>query len=136
MPIRISEILPVHLLLLTQGLLQGLGSEHTLVARFLDHWSELLGHSSSTSALACRADDEAARKRLEAEERNRRLSEAQLEKLAAVVKPTLHSAANGSSGRRLLETITAQLESQKRRRGRSRSGRRRRSSSSSRSRGR
>merc|ERR1712226_491465 len=46
---RLSDFVPAHLMLLTQGLIQGLGVSHQLLAGVFDYWIEFLSETQATS---------------------------------------------------------------------------------------
>jgi len=97
---RISGFPAQQLLILTQGLVQGLGGFHELVQSLVGFWAELLKDGSSCGAWD--SDDEISKQRKKSEQRTR-LTADQLVQLAKV------TASAGS--RSLVETLGAQLVS-------------------------
>lgn len=97
---RISNFPAAQLLILTQGLIQGLGGAHGHVRKLVDFWVESLKDSGVGSGGGMDSDDEVNKRRRELEQRSR-LSADQLVQLARVTSPV--------GSRSIVETIGSQL---------------------------
>jgi len=97
---RISGFPPAQLLMLTQGVVQGLGA-HDLVRKLTDFWAESLKDSKGSGG-AWDSDDEVTKKRRELEQKSR-LSADQLVQLSRVTAPV--------GTRSLIDAIGSQLVS-------------------------
>eukprot|EP00928_Gymnodinium_smaydae_P000041 TRINITY_DN1001_c0_g2_i1.p1 TRINITY_DN1001_c0_g2~~TRINITY_DN1001_c0_g2_i1.p1 ORF type:complete len:942 (+),score=260.03 TRINITY_DN1001_c0_g2_i1:132-2957(+) len=108
---RLSDFPPPQLLLLTQGLFQGLGGAHPTSLAIVDYWAELLREVAAAADEARKAqneDDACVGARRRELERARALSADQLVKLAQISAPALASSA-GDRGERLAEALAVRL---------------------------
>lgn len=94
---RISSFPSAQLLILTQGLVQGLGGGHSLVRRLAEFWTESL----KETGVGADSDDEITKRRRELEQRMR-LSADHLVQLARVTAPVV-------SNRPLVEALGSQI---------------------------
>eukprot|EP00927_Polykrikos_kofoidii_P021948 TRINITY_DN20637_c0_g1_i1.p1 TRINITY_DN20637_c0_g1~~TRINITY_DN20637_c0_g1_i1.p1 ORF type:complete len:937 (-),score=207.08 TRINITY_DN20637_c0_g1_i1:47-2857(-) len=106
---RLSDFLPAQLLLLTQGLVQGLGSTHPTLVGVLDFWFELISEAATGGSEEYNplAELDCVSQRRREIERSRALTADQLAKLSQIVAPAL----SGSSGRdsQFFEVIGSRL---------------------------
>lgn len=95
---RISVFPPAQLLMLSQGLVTGLGSKHGLVAKLVDFWSETLKEWTKGAGGAWDSDDEVTKQRRELEKKSRLSADqvVQLAKVMAVGSKSLTEAIGGN----------------------------------------
>lgn len=97
---RISGFPPAQLLVLSQGLVGGLGGKHSLVERLAEFWTETLKEWTKGSGGGWDSDDEVTKQRKEMEKKSR-LSADQVVQLCKVMAPC--------GKERLLEALGANL---------------------------
>lgn len=106
---RLSDFLPAHLILLTQGLTQGLGASHPTVKGLFDYWSELLSDGQGRRGKESNGADDAVNSRRRELERSRSLTGDQLVKLLQILSPSFDNGSSDKRSGKLLEAIGSQL---------------------------
>lgn len=101
---RISGLPPAQLLVLSQGVVGGLGGKHTLVERLADFWAETVKEWTKGAGGGWDSDDEVTKQRKELEKKNR-LTADQVVQLSKVMAPASSKSLTDAIGANLIARV-------------------------------